>query len=280
VVAERFAEKRLTIGLRETEPADGKPVAVRLYAGPKEYDRLAALQIGLQETIDFGWFIYGSFSLVRLIAEPLFLLLQFLHGFTGNCSIAIILLTTLIKTAFAPLSHKSFVSMKAMAALQPQTQALQKKYKHDKLRLNQELMSLYKTNKVNPLGGCLPMVVQIPFFIALFNILYTAIELRQAPFVGWIKDLSVQDPYYVLPILMGVTMFLQQKMQPTTMDPRQAKIMLFLPVIFTFFFLAFPAGLVLYWMTNNILTILQQYVTLRYYKPQPLVIPKGLSTSK
>jgi YidC/Oxa1 family membrane protein insertase len=278
VVAERFAEKRLTIGLRETAPADGKPVSVRLYAGPKEYDRLAALQIGLQETIDFGWFIYGSWSLVRLIAEPLFLLLQFLHGFTGNYGIAIILLTTLIKTAFAPLSHKSFVSMKAMAALQPQTQALQKKYKHDKMRLNQELMSLYKTNKVNPLGGCLPMVVQIPFFIALFNILYTAIELRQAPFVGWIKDLSVQDPYYVLPILMGVTMFVQQKMQPTTMDPRQAKIMLMLPIIFTFFFLAFPAGLVLYWMTNNILTILQQYVTLRYYRPQPLVIPKGLST--
>jgi YidC/Oxa1 family membrane protein insertase len=277
VVAERFAEKRLSIGLRETAPVDGKPVAVRLYAGPKEYDRLAALQIGLQETIDFGWFIYGSWSLVRLIAEPLFLLLQFLHGFTNNYGIAIVLLTTLIKIAFAPLSHKSFVSMKAMAALQPQTQALQKKYKHDKMKLNQELMSLYKTNKVNPLGGCLPMIVQIPFFIALFNILYTAIELRQAPFVGWIKDLSVQDPYYVLPILMGVTMFVQQKMQPTTMDPRQAKIMLMLPIIFTFFFLAFPAGLVLYWMTNNILTIAQQYVTLRYYKPQPLVIPKGLS---
>ncbi len=278
VLAERFGEKRVSIGLREAAAVDGKPVTVRLYAGPKEYDRLAALQIGLQETIDFGWFIYGSWSLVRLIAEPLFLLLQFLHGFTGNYGVAIVLLTTLIKTAFAPLSHKSFVSMKAMAALQPQTQALQKKYKHDKMRLNQELMGLYKTNKVNPLGGCLPMVVQIPFFIALFNILYTAIELRQAPLVGWIKDLSVQDPYYVLPVLMGVTMFIQQKMQPTTMDPRQAKIMLMLPIIFTFFFLAFPAGLVLYWMTNNILTILQQYVTLRYYKPQPLVIPKGLST--
>lgn len=278
VLAERFGEKRVSIGLREPAAVDGKPVTVRLYAGPKEYDRLAELQIGLQETIDFGWFIYGSWSLVRLIAEPLFLLLQFLHGFTGNYGVAIILLTTLIKTAFAPLSHKSFVSMKAMAALQPQTQALQKKYKHDKMRLNQELMGLYKTNKVNPLGGCLPMVVQIPFFIALFNILYTAIELRQAPFVGWITDLSVQDPYYVLPILMGVTMFIQQKMQPTTMDPRQAKIMLMLPIIFTFFFLAFPAGLVLYWMTNNILTILQQYATLRYYKPQPLVIPKGLST--
>ncbi len=277
VFAERFGEKRVSIGLRETAVTDGQPVAVRLYAGPKEYDRLGALQIGLQETIDFGWFIYGSWSLVRLIAEPLFLLLQFIHGFTGNYGIAIILLTTLIKIAFAPLSHKSFVSMKAMAALQPQTQALQKKYKHDKMRLNQELMGLYKTNKVNPLGGCLPMVVQIPFFIALFNILYMAVDLRQAPFVGWINDLSVQDPYYVLPILMGVTMFVQQKMQPTTMDPRQAKIMLMLPIIFTFFFLAFPAGLVLYWMTNNLLTILQQYATLRYYKPQPLVIPKGLS---
>lgn len=280
VVAERLGEQRVTMGLRQSEPADGQPVAFRLYAGPKEYDRLAGLKIGLQETIDFGWFIYGSWALVRLIAEPLFLLLKFLHSFAGNYGIAIILLTTLIKVVFIPLSHKSFVSMKAMAALQPQTQALQKKYKHDKMRLNQELMNLYKTNKVNPLGGCLPMVVQIPFFIALFNILYTTIELRQAPFVWWITDLSDKDPYYVLPVLMGVTMFVQQKIQPTTMDPRQAKIMLFLPVIFTFFFLAFPAGLVLYWMTNNVLSILQQYVTMRYYKPQPLVIPKGLPTSK
>jgi YidC/Oxa1 family membrane protein insertase len=277
VVAERFAENRVTIGLRETEPSDGKVLSARLYAGPKEYDRLAALEIGLQETIDFGWFIYGSWALVRLIAEPLFLLLQFLHGFTGNFGIAIILLTALIKLVFAPLSHKSFVSMKAMAALHPQTQALQKKYKHDKMRLNQELMALYKGNRVNPLGGCLPMLVQIPFFIALFNILYTTIELRQAPFFGWITDLSDKDPYYVLPIVMGITMFIQQKIQPTTMDPTQAKIMLFLPVIFTFFFLAFPAGLVLYWIANNTLTIVQQYVTLRYYKPQPLVIPKGLS---
>ncbi len=278
VVAERFGPNRVTIGLRESAPADGKALSARLYAGPKEYDRLAALQIGLQETIDFGWFIYGSWALVRLIAEPLFLLLQFLHGFIGNFGVAIILLTTLIKLVFVPLSHKSFVSMKAMAALQPQTQALQKKYKHDKMRLNQELMALYKGNKVNPLGGCLPMVVQIPFFIALFNILYTTIELRQAPFFGWITDLSDKDPYYVLPIVMGITMFVQQKMQPTTMDPTQAKIMLFLPVIFTFFFLAFPAGLVLYWIANNTLTIMQQYVTLRYYKPQPLVIPKGLAT--
>jgi YidC/Oxa1 family membrane protein insertase len=214
VVAERFGENRVTIGLREPEPSDGKVLSARLYAGPKEYDRLAALQIGLQETIDFGWFIYGSWALVRLIAEPLF---------------------------------------------------------------NQELMALYKGNKVNPLGGCLPMLVQIPFFIALFNILYTTIELRQAPFFGWITDLSDKDPYYVLPIVMGITMFIQQKIQPTTMDPTQAKIMLFLPVIFTFFFLAFPAGLVLYWIANNTLTIVQQYVTLRYYKPQPLVIPKGLS---
>lgn len=278
VVAERFGENRVTIGLRETAPADGKAMTARLYAGPKEYDRLAAMQLGLQETIDFGWFIYGSWALVRLIAEPLFLLLQFLYRYTGNFGVAIILVTVLIKLVFAPLSHKSFVSMKAMAALQPQTQALQKKYKHDKMRLNQELMALYKGNKVNPLGGCLPMVVQIPFFIALFNILYTTIELRQAPFFLWITDLSDKDPYYVLPIVMGITMFVQQKMQPTTMDPTQAKIMLFLPVIFTFFFLTFPAGLVLYWIANNSLTILQQYVTLRYFKPQPLVIPKGLST--
>jgi YidC/Oxa1 family membrane protein insertase len=211
-----------------------------------------------------------------MIAEPLFVVLKFLFAYTGNYGVAIILLTALIKTVFIPLTHKSYVSMRAMSTLQPQMQALQKKYKHDKVRLNQELMGLYKTNHVNPLGGCLPMVLQIPFFIALFNILYTTIELRQAPFMLWIIDLSEKDPSYILPVLMGATMVLQQKLQPTTMDPRQAKLMLFLPVVFTFFFLSFPSGLVLYWMVNNLLSILQSYVTMKYWKPQSLVIPKGL----
>ncbi len=277
VVAERFGERRVTTGLKDTAPADTGSRRYRLYAGPKEYDRLVAMHIGIDSTIDFGWFIFGSWSLVRLIAEPLFLILKFLHTFLGNYGVAIMLLTALIKIVFIPLTHKSYVSMRAMSTLQPQLQALQKKYKHDKARLNQEMMGLYKTNKVNPLGGCLPMVLQIPFFVAFFNILYTTIELRQAPFMLWITDLSEKDPSYVLPVLMGATMVLQQKLQPTTMDPRQAKLMLLMPVVFTFFFLSFPSGLVLYWMVNNLLSILQQYVTMKYLMPQPqaVVVSKG-----
>ena len=275
VVAERFGEGRVTAGLRDTVSGETASRTYRLYAGPKEYDRLVAMNVGLDGTIDFGWFIYGSWSLVRLIAEPLFLILKFLHAYLGNYGVAIILLTVMIKIVFIPLTHKSYVSMRAMSTLQPQLQALQKKYKHDKARLNQELMGLYKTNKVNPLGGCLPMVLQIPFFVAFFNILYTTIELRQAPFVLWIADLSEKDPSYVLPVLMGATMVLQQKLQPTTMDPKQAKLMLLMPVVFTFFFLSFPSGLVLYWMFNNLLSILQQYVTMKYWKQPAVVVPKG-----
>ncbi|MBI3608879.1 MAG: membrane protein insertase YidC [Nitrospirae bacterium] len=275
VVAERFGDRRVTAGLQDTVSGETGTRRYRLYAGPKEYDRLGAMHVGLDATIDFGWFMFGSWSLVRLIAEPLFLILKFLHAYLGNYGVAIISLTALIKIVFIPLTHKSYVSMRAMSTLQPQLQALQKKYKHDKARLNQELMSLYKTNKVNPLGGCLPMVLQIPFFVAFFNILYTTIELRQAPFVFWITDLSDKDPSYVLPVLMGATMVLQQKLQPTTMDPKQAKLMLLMPVVFTFFFLSFPSGLVLYWMVNNLLSILQQYVTMKYLMPQAVVVSKG-----
>ncbi len=273
VVAERYGERRVSAGVRETVLGEAGTQRYRLYAGPKEYDRLVAMNIGLDATIDFGWFIYGSWSLVRLIAEPLFLILKFLHAYLGNYGVAIILLTTLIKIVFIPLTHKSYVSMRAMQTLQPQLQALQKKYKNDKARLNLEMMNLYKANKVNPLGGCLPMVLQIPFFVALFNILYTTIELRQAPFVFWITDLSEKDPSYILPVLMGATMVLQQKLQPTTMDPTQARIMMLLPVVFTFFFLNFPSGLVLYWMVNNLLSITQQYVTMKFWMPSALVVP-------
>lgn len=242
----------------------GRPDSFILYAGPKEYDGLRAINVNLEETIDFGWFIYGSWVFVRLIAKPLFYILRFFYYFTNNYGYAIILLTVLLKGLFVPLTHKSYKSMKAMQALQPKIQELQKKYKDDKERLNRELMEIYKKNKVNPVGGCLPMLLQIPFFIALYNILYTTIELRQAPFLLWIKDLSDKDPYYVLPIIMGITMVIQQKMQPTQMDPAQAKMMMFMPVVFTFLFLNFPSGLVLYWLTNNILTIGQQLITAKY----------------
>jgi len=246
----------------------GQRQELALYAGPKEYKALTALQAGLEQTIDFGWFMFWSLTLVRFIAKPLFLLLQFLHDYTHNYGITIILVTALIKLLFVPLTHKSYTSMKAMQALQPKMAELQKKYQDDKERFNRELFQLYKTHKVNPLGGCLPMLLQIPVFVAFYNVLYTSIELRHAPFLGWIHDLSDKDPYYILPIIMGVTMLIQQKIQPSAMDPRQAKMMLIMPVVFTFFFLTFPSGLVLYWLVNNILTIAQQYATIKL-QPAP-----------
>ncbi|MBI3994749.1 MAG: membrane protein insertase YidC, partial [Nitrospirae bacterium] len=239
---------------------------VLLYAGPKEHRRLQALGVKLEETVDFGWFIYGSWAIVRFIARPLFHILQFFHGFTGNYGAAIVLLTVGVRVIFIPLSHKSYRSMKDLQVLQPQLQVLQKKHKDDKQRLQREMMELYQKNKVNPLGGCLPMLLQIPVFVALFNVLYTTIEIRQAPFILWIQDLSDKDPYFVLPILMGLTMLIQQKMQPTTMDPMQAKLFLLMPVFMTFLFLNFSSGLVLYMLTNNVLTIGQQYFTMKYFE--------------
>ncbi len=244
------------------------PQSFQLYAGPKEFETLKALDAGLEDTIDFGWFIYGSWDTVKAVAKPLFAVLQFLHDYTQNYGIAIVLLTVGIKLLFAPLQYKSYKSMKEMALVQPKVLALQSKYKDDRDRLNKELIKLYRDHKVNPVGGCLPMLLQMPVFVALFNVLYMTIELRQAPFILWVTDLSVPDPYYVLPILMGVTMMIQQKITPTTMDPVQAKMMLLLPAFMTLLFLNFASGLVLYWFTNNLLTIVQQFVTDRYiYKP-------------
>ena len=229
-----------------------------LYVGPKEYDLLTDLNVHLDESIDFGWFIFGSWLPVRLISKFIFYLLRFFYSFTHNYGLAIIFVTVLIKVAFYPITKKSLHATKAMAAVQPKVAALKKKWGKDKERMNKELIKLYKTEKVNPMGGCLPMLVQIPVFISLFNILYTTIDLRQAPFFFWVQDLSEMDPYYVLPVIMGATMFLQQYTQPSTMEPSQQKIMQFLPIVYTFFFLNFPSGLVLYWLVNNCLTIAQQ----------------------
>ncbi|MFQ5579751.1 MAG: membrane protein insertase YidC [Nitrospiria bacterium] len=234
-----------------------------LYVGPKEYDRLKDMGANLDETIDFGWFISGSWLPVRLIAKPIFYLLRFFFRFTGNYGVAIILVTVLVKAILFPVTWKSLKSMKAMGAVQPKVAEIKKKWAKDKERLNKELINLYKVEKINPLGGCLPMLVQIPVFISLFNILYTTIDLRQAHFMFWVTDLASKDPYYVLPIIMGATMILQQHSQPNTMDPSQAKMMKFLPIIYTFFFLNFPSGLVLYWLVNNILTVGQQYLMKR-----------------
>jgi len=190
---------------------------------------------------------------------PMLIILKYLNEFVNNYGIAIIILTILIKIIFWPLGNKSYKSMKEMQKLQPKMLELRDKYKDDKQKLSQETMALYKAHKVNPMGGCLPMVIQIPVFFGLYKALLYAIELRHAPFIWWIQDLSAKDPYYITPIIMGATMFVQQKMSPPAGDPMQQKIMLFLPIIFTFLFLNFPSGLVIYWLFNNILSIGQQY---------------------
>lgn len=270
-LAKKEGEKLVSGGVRMPRTG-GVTTTLQLYAGPKEYDTLRSLNVGLEETIDFGWFIFGSWSVVKAVAKPIFYVLRFLNEYTHNYGVTIILLTMGIKLLFVPLQYKSYKSMKQMQMIQPKVAALQEKLKDDRDKLNKELIKLYRDHKVNPVGGCLPMILQMPVFVALFNILYMTIDLRQAPFVGWITDLSVQDPYYVLPIIMGATMVIQQKITPTTMDPTQAKIMLVLPVFMTFLFINFPAGLVLYWLTNNVLTIGQQVLTDRLYANRPFII--------
>lgn len=222
-----------------------------VYIGPKDPQLLKAAGHQLDEVVHFGFF--------NILAQPLFMVLTFFYGFFKNYGVSIILLTILIKLLFWPLTHKSYSSMKSMQKLQPEMQKLRDKYKNDKEKLNKEMMALYKTHSVNPLGGCLPMIVQIPVFFALYKVLLDSIALRHAPFAFWLTDLSAKDPYYITPLLMGVTMFIQQKMTPSTADPMQAKIFMMMPVIFTFMFLNFPSGLVIYWLVNNLLTILQQY---------------------
>lgn len=265
------SERVVTAGIVYQADAKEQVHTAKLYAGPKQYDRLTSLGIGLEDSIDFGWFIYGSWDIVKAVAKPLFSVLKFINDYTHNFGWAIILLTFGIKLLFVPLQYKSYKSMQGMQTIQPKVLALQEKFKDNREKLNQELMKLYREHKVNPVGGCLPMFLQMPVFVALFNILYMTIDLRQAPFMLWIEDLSVQDPYYVLPVLMGVSMVIQQKIMPTSMDPTQAKMMMILPVGLTFLFVTFPAGLVLYWVTQNILTITQQVVTDRYVlkKPKP-----------
>ena len=224
----------------------------RLYVGPKMPDVLEKIAPNLQLTVDYG--------ALTIIAEPLFWLLKAIYAIVGNWGWAIIFLTILIKLAFYKLSETSYRSMANMRRLAPELTRLKELYGDDKQKMNEAMMGLYKREKVNPLGGCLPILVQIPVFIALYWVLVESVQLRQAPFMLWIKDMAVPDPYYVLPLIMGVTMFIQQKLSPAPPDPIQAKVMMALPVVFTFMFLWFPAGLVLYWVVNNILSIAQQWV--------------------
>ena len=229
-------------------------LGAQFYAGPKIQDSLKAISPGLELTVDYGflWFI----------AQPLFWVLSLIHSIVGNWGWSIILLTILIKLIFFPLSATSYRSMANMRRVAPKMQALREQYGDDRQKLSQGMMELYKKEKINPLGGCLPILVQMPVFIALYWTLMESVEIRQAPWIGWITDLSLKDPLFILPILMGVSMFIQQQLNPTPPDPMQAKVMKMLPIMFTFFFLWFPAGLVLYWVVNNILSIAQQwYIT-------------------
>ena len=225
-----------------------------IYIGPKDQERLASAAPNLQLTVDYG--------VLTILSDPLFWLLKFIHEYVGNWGWAIIFVTLIIKLVFFKLSEAAYRSMANMRKFQPKIQQLKERYGSDKQRMSQAMMDLYKKEKINPLGGCLPMLVQIPVFIALYWVLLESVELRQAPFILWIDDLSTKDPYYVLPLIMGISMFVQQKLNPAPMDPMQAKILSFLPIVFTLFFAFFPSGLVLYWVANNILSISQQwYIT-------------------
>lgn len=241
----RFAEGSIAPGATGT-------IHARLYAGPQDQEALGKLAPGLNLVVDYGMF--------TIIAEPLFLLLKFLHRLIGNWGFAIIVMTIMIKGAFYPLNATSARSMAKMKLVAPKMKALQEQYADDKQKLQVKMMELYKQEKINPLGGCLPIVVQIPVFIALYWVLLSAVELRHAPWIGWIHDLSAPDPYFILPVIYAVTAYLQVKLSPTPVtDPMQAKIMQIMPVAFSIMFLFFPSGLVLYWLVNNSLQILQQW---------------------
>lgn len=250
------AQNLVSVSLKGTQniipPGQTGTFIYSLYLGPKEHDILKGQGVGLENAIDFG-------SWMKWLAMPCLIALKFLNSYVSNYGTAIIILTLLIKILFWPLGNKSYKSMKEMQKLQPKIAELREKYKSDKTKLSQATMDLYKTHKVNPLGGCLPMVIQIPVFFGLYKALMYSIELRHAPFCWWIQDLSAKDPYYITPIIMGATMFIQQKMTPPMGDPMQAKLMMLMPVVFTFLFLSFPSGLVLYWLFQNILSIGQQY---------------------
>ena len=234
------------------DPGQRGHVGAEFYSGPKDQYRLEEISPYLDLSVDYGWLWW--------IAQPLFWMLTLIHSFVGNWGVAIILLTVLIKAIFFPLSAKSYKSMARMRAVQPKLMDIREQYADDRAKQYQAMMELYKKEKINPMGGCLPILVQMPVFIGLYWMLMESVELRQAPFALWIKDLSVMDPYFVLPLLMGASMWYMQKLNPPPPDPMQAKIMQWMPIMFTFFFLWFPAGLVLYWLVNNLLSIAQQYV--------------------
>jgi len=260
-VVKKYGEN-VYVGLKMESVQSSASSSHILYAGTKELQVLEKSGHKLVRLMDYGWF-GNKFA---FLVKPLLKALQYFYEMFNNYGWAIIFVTIIIKIIFAPLTHKSFKSMKGMHKVQPYVKIIQERHKGDRQKMNEEMIELYKKHKVNPLGGCLPMLLQIPVFIGLYHALFFSIELRGAPFVGWVKDLSVADPYYVWPVIMGATMFLQQKLNPSIGDPMQQKIMMMLPIVFTFLFMSFPSGLVLYWTVNNILTISQQAYIYKFSK--------------
>ena len=248
-----------SIGLRsenrQVAPGNSFEFSSQMFVGPKIVKRLEEISPGLELTVDYG--------VLTFISKPLYWLLSFYHSFVGNWGLAIILLTLTVKALFYKLSETSYRSMARMRKVAPRMKTLKERYGDDRQKLNQAMMELYKTEKINPMGGCLPILIQIPVFIALYWALLESVDLRQAPFIFWIKDLSVMDPYFVLPVIMGISMVIQQKLNPPPPDPIQAKVMMALPFVFTVFFAFFPSGLVLYWVMNNTLSITQQWIITR-----------------
>jgi len=254
-----LSNSRYVIGMispgQSVAAGDAALFETQIFIGPKLQDEMKQVAPGLELTVDYG--------LLTVLAQPLFWLLKTIHGLVGNWGWAIVFVTMLIKLAFYKLSETSYKSMANMRKLAPRLKTLKERYGDDRQKLNTAMMDMYKKEKINPLGGCLPIVVQIPVFISLYWVLLESVELRHAPFILWITDMSSPDPYYILPLLMGVTMLIQQKLNPAPMDPIQAKVMMALPVVFTVFFAFFPSGLVLYWVVNNTLSIAQQWVITR-----------------
>jgi YidC/Oxa1 family membrane protein insertase len=231
------------------------------YAGPKDTERLEEISPHLDLTVDYGWLWW--------LSKPLFAFMKFIHEYVGNWGLAIISLIVLIKALFFKLSAASYKSMAKMRKLAPKMAEMKERYGDDRQKFSQEMMKLYKTEQVNPFGGCLPLLIQMPVFLSFYYVLMESVELRHAPFFGWIMDLSVKDPYFVLPVIYGITMWFMQKLNPQPTDPMQARIMQMLPIVFTVMFLWFPAGMVLYWVTNNLLSIAQQYVITRKIDAEP-----------
>jgi YidC/Oxa1 family membrane protein insertase len=227
----------------------------QFYAGPKDQKRLEEIAPNLNLTVDYGFLWW--------LAVPLFYVLDWLYAFAGNWGVAIILLTVLVKIVLYPLSAASYKSMANMRRVAPQMKRLQERYADDRQKLSQEMMNLYKKEQVNPLGGCLPMLLPMPIFIALYWVLFESVELRQAPFFLWINDLAAMDPYFILPLLMGGSMYLTQLLSPAVGDPMQVRMMKMMPIMFTVLFLFFPAGLVLYWLVNNVLGVAQQWYVIK-----------------